>query len=135
MSLLQNSFVLPWKLTFNPMKEFLLLIRTEGDVWASLSPQQLQEHIEKGTSYIARLMKEGTLKSAAPLEQGCSREVTAVNGSMRDYPFNESKEAVAGYFHIIAKDIREAVAIAKANPIFKDIPAKIEVHLMKSIGG
>lgn len=37
------------------MKEFLLLIRTEGDVWTSLSPKQLQEHIEKGTSYIGNL--------------------------------------------------------------------------------
>jgi hypothetical protein len=117
------------------MKEFLLLIRTEGDVWTSLSPQELQDHIEKGTSYIGKLMEEGTLKSAAPLDKGSSRIVTGTNGIIKDGPFNESKEVIAGYFHIVAKDIQEAVAIAKANPIFKDIPTKIEVHLMKSIGG
>ena len=116
------------------MKDFLLLIRTEGDVWTSLSPKQLQEHIEHGTAYIGNLMKEGKLKSAAPLEKG-SRVVTEQNGTMKDGPFNETKEVIAGYFHIVAKDIQEAVDIAKANPIFRDIPTRIEVHMMKAVGG
>jgi len=119
---------------FKTMQDFLLLIRTEGDVWTTLSPQQLQEHIEKGTSYIGNLMKEGKLKSAAPLDKG-GRIVTDANGIIKDGPFNEAKEVIAGYFHIAAKDIGEAVEIAKANPIFRDIPTKIEVHLMKAIGG
>jgi hypothetical protein len=116
------------------MKDFLLLIRTEGDVWTSLSPKQLQEHIDHGTAYIGNLMKEGKLKSAAPLDKG-SRIVTSTNGVIKDGPFNESKEVIAGYFHIVANDVQEAVEIAKANPIFKDIPTKIEVHMMKAIGG
>jgi hypothetical protein len=116
------------------MKEFLLLIRTEGDVWTSLSPKQLQDHIEKGTSYIGNLIKEGKLKSAAPLDKG-SRIVTDNNGVMKDGPFNETKEVIAGYFHIVARDVEEAVEIAKANPIFRDIPTKIEVHLLKAVGG
>jgi hypothetical protein len=99
-----------------------------------LSPQQLQEHIEKGTAYISRLMKDGKLKSAAPLDKG-SRIVTDDNGMIKDGPFNETKEVIAGYFHIVAKDMHEAVEIAKANPIFRDIPTKIEVYLMKAIGG
>jgi len=116
------------------MKEFLLLIRTEGDVWTSLSPNQLQEHIEKGTSYIGNLIKDGKLKSAAPLDKG-SRIITDTNGVLKDGPFNEAKEVIAGYFHIVAKDVQEAVEIAKANPIFTDIPTKIEVHMLKAIGG
>ncbi|MEO6455238.1 MAG: YciI family protein [Ginsengibacter sp.] len=114
------------------MKEFLLILRTEGDVWTSLSPEKLQEHIEHGTAYIGKLMKEGTIKSAQPLDKG-SRIVTESNGIIKDGPFNESKEVIAGYFHIVAKDMDDAVAIAKANPIFKDIPTKIEVHPMKAI--
>jgi hypothetical protein len=116
------------------MKDFLLLIRTERDVWTSQSPQQLQEHIEKATSYISKLIKEGKLKSAAPLDNS-SRIVIDVNGIIKDNSFDESKEVIAGYFHIAAKDIQEAVDIAMANPIFKDISAKIEVHLMKAVGG
>lgn len=116
------------------MKEFLLLIRTEGNVWTDLSPMNLQEHLDHGSAYIGNLMKEGKLKSAAPLDKG-SRIVTESNGIIKDGPFNETKEVIAGYFHIVANDIKEAVDIAKANPIFKDIPTKIEVHLLKAIGG
>ncbi len=116
------------------MKEFLLLIRTEGSVWTDLSLKDLQEHLDHGGAYIGNLMKEGKFKSAAPLDEG-SRIVTESNGVIKDGPFNETKEVIAGYFHIVAKDIKEAVDIAKANPIFKDIPTKIEVHLLKAIGG
>lgn len=114
------------------MKDYLLIIRTEGDVWTSLSAEQLQQHIERGTAYIGKLIKDGILKSAQPLDKG-SRVVTESNGILKDGPFNESKEVIAGYFHIVARDIDEAVAVAKANPIFKDIPTKIEVHPMKEI--
>ena len=116
------------------MKDFLLLIRTEGDVWTSLSPKELQEHIEHGTVYIGNLMKEGKLRSAAPLEKG-SRIVTDDGGVMKDGPFNETKEVIAGYFHIVAKDLQEAVEIAKGNPIFRDIRTRIEVHMIKAIPG
>jgi hypothetical protein len=114
------------------MKDFLLIIRTEGDVWTSLSPKHLQEHIEKGGAYIGNLMKEGKLKSAQPVDKG-SRIVTDSNGIIKDGPFNESKEVVAGYFLVTAKDLAEAVVLAKANPIFKDIPSKIEVHPLMPI--
>jgi len=116
------------------MKDFLLIIRTEGSVWSDLSPEQLQKHIEHGTAYIGNLMKEGKLKNANPIEKG-GRMITETDGIIKDGPFNESKEVIAGYFHIMAKDINEAVEIAKANPIFKDIPTKIEVHPMMPIGG
>ena len=115
------------------MKEFLLIIRTEGDVW-SLPSAQLKEHLEKGGAYIGNLIKEGKLKSAAPLDKG-SRLVSDTNGVIKDGPFNETKEVIAGYFHLVAKNMEEAVQIAKANPIFTDIPTKIEVHLLKAIGG
>ena len=116
------------------MQDFLLLIRTQGNVWTDLSQQQLQEHISKGTNYIGKLVKEGKLKSAAPLETG-GKIVTDGKTVIKDGPFIETKEVIAGYFHIIANNVEEALEIAKANPIFQDIPTKIEVHPMMAIGG
>jgi hypothetical protein len=116
------------------MKEFLLIIKTEGSVWSDLSPEQLQKHMEHGMAYIGGLMKEGKLKNANPIDKG-SRIVTETNGVIKDGPFSETKEVVAGYFHIVANDMNEAVEIARANPIFKDIPTKIEVHPMMPVGG
>lgn len=116
------------------MKDFLLIIKTEGSVWSDLSPEQLQKHMEHGTAYIGNLIKEGKLKTANPVDKG-SRMVTESNGVMNDGPFNESKEVVAGYFLITGNDIAEAVEIAKGNPIFKDIPTKIEIYPLMAIGG
>jgi len=116
------------------MKYYLLILKTEGSVWTDLSPEQLQKHIEHGGAYIGNLIKDGILKSANPVDRG-SRIITGSGGMLKDGPFNESKEVVAGYFHIVAKDMDEAVAIAKANPIFNDIPTKIEVHPMMAVQG
>lgn len=116
------------------MNDFLLILKTEGSVWTDLSPEQLQQHMEHGNAYIGNLVKTGKLKNASPVDKG-SRIVTESNGIMKDGPFNETKEVIAGYFLIAAEDINEAVEIAKANPIFKDIPAKIEVYPMMKIGG
>ena len=117
------------------MKDYLLIIKTEGCVWTDLSPEELQKHMEHGGAYIQDLMKSGKLKNANPIEKEGSRIVSAENGSLKDGPFNESKEIVAGYFHINATNMEEAVNIAKRNPIFQDIPTKIEVHPMMPIGG
>jgi hypothetical protein len=115
-------------------KEFLLIIKTEGSVWTDLSPEQLQKHIEGGTAYIGNLIKEGIMKNAAPVDKG-GRVISENDGSLKDGPFNESKEVVAGYYLISATDMAEAIEIAKRNPIFKDIPTKIEVYPMMAIGG
>lgn len=116
------------------MKDFLLIIKTEGNVWTDLTPEKLQEHMDNGGAYIGKLMQDGKLKNANPTDKG-GRVIFDQNGSLKDGPFNESKEVVAGYFHISAKDIDEAVQIAKNNPIFNDITTKIEVHPLMAIGG
>ena len=48
------------------MKEFMLLIRTEGDHLSSLTPEKQQEHLQRVIIYIEDLMKNGKLKSAQP---------------------------------------------------------------------
>src|SRR5690348_11920806 len=116
------------------MKDFLLIIKTEGNVWTDLSPEQLQKHLEHGMAYINKLVKEGIMKNGSPVDKG-SRIISKNNDVLTDGPFNESKEVIAGYFLINANSIEEAVKIAKENPIFNDIATKIEVHPMMPIGG
>ena len=115
------------------MKEFILLIRTEGDHLAEMSAEEQQKHVQKIGKYINNLMQEGKLKGAQPLDMD-GKMIHGKEGVFKDGPFNESKEVIAGYFHIVAADMNEALEIAKANPIFKDITAKIEVHPMMAVG-
>ena len=114
------------------MRDFLLLIRTEGSVWTDLSAENLQKHIQNGTAYISNLIKEGKLKSAQPLDRG-SRIVTEHGGVIKDGPFNESKEVIAGYFHIVANDIDEAVEISKDCPDFEN-GGSVQVRQIMKVG-
>jgi hypothetical protein len=117
------------------MKEFMLLIRTQGDHLNTLSPDQQQQHLEKVMAYIGGLMKNGKLKSAQPLEME-GTIISGAKGKLKDGPFNETKEVVAGYFLIQAKDLNEAIQIAKENPVFEDgTNARIEVRPIKVMEG
>lgn len=117
------------------MKEFLLLIRTEGDHLQTLSPEGQQQHLEQVMVYIEDLMKNGKLKGAQPLEHE-GTIISGTKGKLKDGPFNESKEVIAGYFLIEAKDLDEAIRIAKNNPVFESgSSARIEVRPIKILKG
>src|SRR6266700_372349 len=112
------------------MKEFLLLIRTPGNPWETMSPKEAEEHVKKGNAYIGQLIQSGKLKSGQPLDfQGTI--ISSAKGALKDGPFNETKEVIAGYLILLAKDLAEAIDVAKQNPIFEDIPGvRIEVRPM-----
>ncbi len=114
------------------MFSYVRSVGLHGIIWVQNRVNYVNDTI--GGQYIGKLMEECKLKNANPIDKG-SRIITEENGAIKDGPFNEGKELVAGYFHIVAADIEEAVTIAKGNPIFKDIPTQIEVHPMMAVGG
>jgi hypothetical protein len=117
------------------MKEFILLIRTQGDHLATLSPEQQQQHLTKVMDYMGGLMKSGKLSSAQPLEME-GNIISGTSGKLKDGPFNETKEVIAGYFLIRANSLDEAIQIAKQNPVLEDgTGARIEVRPIKVMEG
>jgi hypothetical protein len=115
------------------MKEFMLLIRNEGDGKSALSPEQQQQFLNDCKVYIQNLIRDGKLKGAQPLIRE-GKMVSGRPGAFKDGPYNESKEIIVGYYHIIAKDMEEAIAIAQRNPEFAYIKgAKIEVRPIKTV--
>ena len=116
------------------MQEFMLFIKTKGDHLEGLSPEQQQAHVQKVGNYIGGLMKAGKLKGAQPLDMG-GAIIHGNKGTFKDGPFNESKEVIVGYFHIVAANLEEAVEIAKANPVFEDAEATMEIRPIKQMEG
>lgn len=117
------------------MKEFMLLIRSQENDFKSLSPEQQQQHMQKVMAYMGGLMKSGKLKSAQPLDLS-GVIISGPKGKIKDGPYNESKEVIAGYFIIQAKDMDEAIQIANGNPILEDIvSSRIEVRPIKALEG
>lgn len=116
------------------MKEFMLFIKSEGNPIAKLSPKDQQLHIEKVGKFIKELVDNGKMKSAQPLEPD-GITIEQKNGSFIDGPFNETKEVITGYYHILAADLKEAANIAKSDPRFEDGQWKIEIRPIMNVDG
>lgn len=116
------------------MQDFMILIETKGDHLATLSPEQQQAHVQKIGQYIGQLMEAGQLKEAQPLDMS-GAIIKGKNGSFKDLPFTESKEVIVGYFLIRANSLDEAIKIGKANPIFVDTEATMEIRPIKVMEG
>jgi hypothetical protein len=60
------------------------------------------------------------------------RMISGREDAWKERPFNEAKEVIVGYYHILAEDISDAIAIAKGNPEFEfGTTARVEVRPIK----
>ena len=109
----------------------MLYIRNKGDAKAALSADEHLAFIKKCEVYINKLKADGNLISAQPV----IREGFVISKSKKDWTssaVDPDKEVQVGYYHILASDIDEAIAIAKRNPEFEYVPsASIEVRPIK----
>lgn len=95
--------------------EYLLLFRGTGYM-SGLSPEQMQVEAGKFMSWFERLKMEGACKGGQPLQRE-GKIVSGKGGRMiADGPFAESKEAIGGYFLIVADTLEQAVEIARGCP-------------------
>ena len=93
--------------------EYLFLFR--GTLWhKGLSSEEIQKNLAQFTAWFDRLKSEGKFKAGHPL----AHEGTIVAGRnpVKDGPFAESKEAIAGFFIIQADSLEQAVEVAKGCP-------------------
>src|SRR5216684_3549546 len=98
------------------MREFMLYIRNDG---SQLRPEDERAFLEACEKHIEDLQQQGKL-------------ITKSGGGWSEQPVSGA-EVHAGYYHIRADDLRDAIAIAKRNPEFKYRPtAKIEVRAIKT---
>ncbi len=113
------------------MKEFMLLIRNNGDSKASFSSEKHLEFVRACEVYIGKLTQQKKLIAAQPLiRQGVT--ITNPNGKWEESPFDQAGITQVGYYHILANDINEAIEIAKGNPEFAyNTNVSIEVRPIK----
>lgn len=115
------------------MNEYMLLIRNTVDSKSGMSADEHLQFVKACEAYIDQLKTNGNLISAQPL----IREGVMLSGTPGNFntgPYNERPEIQVGYYHILAKDIDEAVAIAKGNPEFAFTDtARVEVRPLKVV--
>lgn len=95
--------------------DYLLFFR--GNDWEKhLPPEELKRVVTDWYAWFQRLAEEGKCLGGLPLLD-TGKLVSGKNGrTVADGPFAESKETIAGYFHLRVANEAEAVQIAQQCP-------------------
>jgi len=99
------------------MKKFLILLREDLAAVSQLTPEQMEADIAEYMAWVEGLRQQGRHVMSDPLET--TGALVSKNKIETDGPFIESKEAISGFFIILAKDMDDAISVTKTCPIFK----------------
>ena len=101
------------------MSQFMLFIRNGEESSEQLSPEQIQQAIQRFSEWAKRLREQGKLLAAEKLKDNTGMLLITRNGQVVvDGPFAETKETIGGYFIIEAENMDEAIEITKECPGF-----------------
>jgi hypothetical protein len=113
------------------MAEFLYLYRGSEPVNAALSPQQMQDYLQRFQAWIISLSEAGRISSCGPLANG-GKTMVGPKALVSDGPYAESKDLVGGYTVLTAKDLDEAADIARGCP-FLGVGGTVEIRAVLSV--
>jgi hypothetical protein len=111
------------------MADYLYLIR--GRNHESMTPEQMQKHLQKWRTWIENLTKDGIFKDGQPLDKD-GKSMRGKKAVVTDGPFAESKDLVNGYLIIKASSLSKATEIAKDCPVF-EVDGAVEVREIKDL--
>jgi hypothetical protein len=100
------------------MKAYILLFRLDIlTAAAQPTPEQMKQYMEQWAQWIDGIAGKGQLASGNHLQY--SGKVLRPDGSVTDTPYVANKESVAGYILVTAKNMDNALAIARECPILQ----------------
>ena len=108
------------------MGKFMLLFRGSDVYQPGQSPEALQALKQKLLHWVIDLSEKGVHVASEPLEP-IGKQVSGAKKTITDSPFGEGRDIIGGCTIVQAKDINEAVDIAKGCPILAS-NANIEVR-------
>ena len=99
--------------------KFMLLVHHDEAAFDQLGEKTKREMLDQSIELTHELYANGQYVSASPLQPTTTASVVRVRGGkhfVTDGPFIETREQIAGYFLIEAKDLNQAIAIAVRVP-------------------
>lgn len=109
------------------MKEFTLIFRNNFDADAAPSPEQMQQVLEQWMSWMGSIAARDKLVDKGNRLSMSEAKTVRPHNVVTDGPFTEIKEFINGYTIVRAKDLDEAVSIARECPIL-NIGGNVEVR-------
>ena len=116
------------------MKHFLFLIKTTKNRLASLSPEQMQQHVANVGEFIEALISSGQIKVAQSVEMN-GFALSGFKGAFQESRFGPNAEIVSAYYLVGAESLSDALFLAKADPRFEDAIWKMEIQPILDIEG
>jgi len=97
------------------MANFLFVYRGGNDAYAKMTPDEIQQNMEKWGNWIRQAMQQGWMTDPG---DALTQEGRVVNAKkvVTDGPFVESKECIGGYSIVKADTIDAAAELAKGCP-------------------
>ncbi len=112
------------------MADYLMVFR-DNTAAPQLSPEQMQQQMQKWFTWLNALKANGTFKAGAPLEEA-GRTIRGKSKKVMDGPFAEAKDVVNGYILFHAKSFDEATEISSGCPIL-DVEGSVEVRQVREM--
>ena len=95
--------------------DYLVISRGQWD--KDVSPADIQQAIDDFYVWLTSSIESGKMKMGSRL--GLAGATVSKQSIVTDGPFGEAKEAVGGYWFIVAESLEEASQIAAGNPCMK----------------
>lgn len=99
--------------------KYILLVHHNEETFVQISETKRAEMLAESIDLTHQLNENGQYLSASPLHPASTAAIVRVRDGkplVTDGPFVETREQLAGYFLITAKDLNEAISIATRVP-------------------
>jgi hypothetical protein len=116
--------------------KYMLLAHHNEEAFGRFSETRRQEMLKESIELTHQLHASGQYLSASPLHPASTAAIVRVRDGkplVTDGPFIETREQVAGYFLIEAKDLNEAIGIAARVPGARI--GTVEVRPVREVAG
>ncbi len=100
--------------------KYLCLVSFEPNIWEAMSKTEAEQLDEESWAYNQELKQRGYLITAEALQPAESATTVRVRNekvSITDGPFTETKEVIAGFLLVEARDLNEAIQVASRVPL------------------
>jgi hypothetical protein len=101
------------------MAKFMYLFRSNPTAYRSMSPEQMQQTMKKWMDWKDTLQRNGHVQQLGERLDAAGKVVRGKSKAVTDGPYVEVKDYIQGYLLLAAKNMDEALELAKGCPILE----------------